>query len=136
MVVAGVCVAVIGWLVWGATTSPDSTAIGDLPTVEEVVVAAAHQHGIELPELTDEDRAQLSAAPSAASTLTPYQQVRQQLLAVRDSAGVVEALAILAEVALLSDDVAAQCPLLYDDLRGSASGVPTSQAVCPAVSDR
>lgn len=129
---AAVCLGVVGWLVWGALTSSQTAAIDDLPTVEEVVVAQAHRHGIDLPELTDEDRDRLSAAPSAASTLSPFDQVRGQLLAVRDTAGVDEALDILAEVATLSDEVAVDCSRLYDEVVAGQSPSRTVSQVCPA----
>jgi len=117
---------------WGALSASQDAAIDDLPTVEEIVVAQAHRHGIELPELTEADRARLAEAPSAASTLSPYEQVAGQLRAVRDAAGAGEALDILAEVAALSDEVARQCPRLYDEIAAGAAGVPTLDQVCPA----
>lgn len=129
--VASVCVVVVGWLIWGSWTSSDSTAIDDLPTVEEVVVAQAHRHGIELPELTDADRARLAQEPSAASTLSPYEQVAGQLRAVRDAAGPAEALDILAEVAALSEEVAVDCPRLYAEIAGDEVGLPDVNQVCP-----
>lgn len=130
---AALCLGLVGWLAWGALTSPDTTAVGDLPTVEEVVVAQAHNHGIDLPELTEADRARLSAAPSAASTLSPYDQVLTQLLAVRDAAGLGESLGILSEVALASPQVAGDCPLLYADLVADSASPPMRlDEVCPA----
>jgi len=132
LVVAAACLMVVGWLAWGAATSPDSTAIDDLPSVQEVIVAQAHNHGIDLPELTEADRARLSAAPSAASSLSPYDQVLTQLIVVRDAAGLSEALGILSEVALASDVVARECPRLYADVTGVTSEVAPSVAeVCP-----
>lgn len=129
---AVVTLAVVGVLAWGAWSSDDGTAIDDLPTVSEVVAAQAHRHGVELPELTDADRARLSAPPSAGSSLSPYDQVLGQLLAVRDAAGVDEAVAILGEVALQSDTVAAECDRLYAEITAdSPSTVPLTQA-CPA----
>lgn len=128
----GTCVLLIGWLIWGAVTSPDTTAIDDLPTVSEVVIAQAHQHGIDLPELTENDVARLSAAPSAASTLTAYDQVRDQLLAVKTTAGASEALAILGEIAVASDEISGMCPQLYADVTSSTSeSVPPLVAICP-----
>lgn len=123
--------AVVGALVWGAWRSDDGAAVGDLPSVSEVVAAQVHRHGVDLPELTEADRARLSAPPTAGSTLSPYDQVLLQLVAVRDAAGVDEAVAILGEVALQSDAVAAECGRLYDTLtQDSPSVVPISQ-VCP-----
>lgn len=130
---AVVTLAVVGVLAWGAWSSDDGTAIDDLPTVSEVVAAQAHRHGVELPELTDADRARLSAPPTAGSSLSPYDQVLGQLLAVRDAAGVDEAVAILGEVALQSDTVAAECDRLYAEITAdSPSTVPLTRA-CPAV---
>jgi len=128
---AGLCLGVVAWLIWGALSSSDSSAVGDLPTVEEVVVAQAHRHGIELPELTEADRARLAEEPSAASTLSPYDQVLGQLRAVRDAAGASEALEILAEVASLSADVAADCPRLYNEIAGGVADVLSLTEVCP-----
>ena len=108
-----VILGVVGLLVWGAWRTDDGSAIDDLPTVSEVVAAQAHRHGVDLPELTDADRVRLSAPATAGSSLSPYDQVLGQLLAVRDTAGVDEAVAILGEVALQSEVVAAECPRLY-----------------------
>jgi hypothetical protein len=96
-----------------------------------VVAAQAHRHGVDLPELTDADRARLSAPPTAASSLSPYDQVLGQLLAVRDAAGVDEAIAILGEVALQSETVAAECDRLYAEITaGASSSLPVGQT-CP-----
>ena len=132
IVIAVITLGVVGTLVWGAWRSDDGTAIDDLPTVSEVVAAQAHRHGVNLPELTDADRARLSAPPTAGSSLSPYDQVLGQLIAVRDSAGVDEAVAILGEVALQSDTVATECTRLYAELTMSTpSSLPVSQT-CPA----
>ena len=82
IVLAVITLGVVGALVWGAWSSDDGTAVDDLPTVSEVVAAQAHRHGVELPELTDADRARLSAPPTAGSSLSPYDQVLGQLLAI------------------------------------------------------
>lgn len=132
VVLAVITLGVVGVLAWGAVNSDDGTAVDDLPTVSEVVAAQAHRHGVELPELTDADRARLSAPPTAGSSLSPYDQVLGQLLAVRDAAGVDEAVAILGEVALQSDAVAAECDRIYAELTVEApSSLPVAQA-CPA----
>jgi len=130
--VAVVTVGVVGLLVWGAWSTDDRSAIGDLPTVSEVVAAQAHRHGVDLPELTEADRARLSAPPTAGSSLAPYDQVLLQLLAVRDTAGVDEALAILGEVALQSDVVAAECARLYAAVAGTDAATRPLAEVCPA----
>jgi hypothetical protein len=132
VVLAVITLGVVGALVWGAWSSDDGSAVDDLPTVSEVVAAQAHRHGVELPELTDADRVRLSAPPTAGSSLSPYDQVLSQLLAVRDAAGVDEAVAILGEVVLQSDTVATECDRLYAELTTDApSSVPLAQA-CPA----
>lgn len=132
IVIAVVTLGVVGVLVWGSWRTDDGAAVGDLPSVSEVVAAQAHRHGVNLPELTDADRARLSAPPTAGSALSPYDQVLGQLLAVRDSAGVDEAVAILGEVALQSETVATECTRLYAELTMSApSSLPVSQT-CPA----
>jgi len=132
IVIAVVTLGVVGVLVWGSWRTDDGAAVGDLPSVSEVVAAQAHRHGVNLPELTDADRARLSAPPTAGSSLSPYDQVLGQLLAVRDSAGVDEAVAILGEVALQSETVATECTRLYAELTMSApSSLPVSQT-CPA----
>lgn len=129
---AVITLGVVGVLVWGAWRSDDGTAVEDLPSVSEVVAAQAHRHGVDLPELTDADRARLSAPPTAGSTLSPYEQVLGQLIAVRDAAGVDEAVAILGEVALQSETVAAECDRLYAELTvGAPSSLPVARA-CPA----
>ncbi|MEY3733342.1 MAG: hypothetical protein RL347_701, partial [Actinomycetota bacterium] len=110
----------------------DGSAVDDLPTVSEVVAAQAHRHGVDLPELTEADRARLSAPPTAGSTLSAYDQVLSQLLAVRDAAGVDEAIVILGEVAMQSDVVASDCARLYDAVTDSAPTALPLAAVCPA----
>jgi hypothetical protein len=96
------------------------------------VAAQAHRHGVDLPELTEADRARLSAPPTAGSSLAPYDQVLLQLLAVRDTAGVDEAVAILGEVALQSDVVAAECARLYAAVAGTQGATQSATDVCPA----
>ena len=131
-VMALVILGVVGLLVWGAWRTDDGSAIDDLPTVSEVVAAQAHRHGVDLPELTDADRVRLSAPATAGSSLSPYDKVLGQLLAVRDTAGVDEAVAILGEVALQSEVVAAECPRLYAAVtEAGASYVPVAR-ICPA----
>lgn len=129
--IAALTLALVGLLAWGAWRGADDASIDDLPTVEEVVAAQAHRHGVDLPELSDEDRVRLSAPPTSASSLSPYDQVLGQLLVVRESAGVDEAVAILGEVALQSDAVAQECPRIYAALtQGQSATVPVT-AACP-----
>lgn len=132
VVLAVVTLGVVGVLVWGAWRSDDGTAIDDLPTVSEVVAAQAHRHGVDLPELTDADRARLSAPATASSLLSTYDQVLGQLIAVRDAAGVDEAVAILGEVALQSEVVAAECGRLYAEITTGAPSSLTVSMTCPA----
>lgn len=129
---AAFCLLVVGLLAWGAMRSADSAAVGELPTVAEIVAAEAHMHGVRLPELSDEDRVRLSAAPTAASTLSPFDQVRVQLEAVKEAGGLDEALAILADVALQSPEVASDCARIFDSLvAGGSSSSMTVAQVCP-----
>jgi hypothetical protein len=128
---AVVTLGVVGLLMWGAWLTDDDSAVDDLPTVSEVVAAQAHRHGVDLPELSDDDRARLSAPPTAVSSMSPYDQVLSQLIVVRDAAGVDEAVAILSEVALQSDVVAAECPRLYEAVTASLSAAVPMAAACP-----
>jgi hypothetical protein len=131
-VIAVITLGLVGVLVWGAWSTDDGTAIDDLPSVSEVVAAQAHRHGVDLPELTDADRARLSAPPTATSSLSPYDQVLGQLLAVRDAAGVDEAIAILGEVSLQSETLAADCDRLYAELTAGAPASVSVTEACPA----
>jgi hypothetical protein len=131
LVIASMCVVIIGLLVWGAWKTGDGAAVDDLPTVAEVVAAQAHMHGIELPEVDDLDRERLTAAPSPATTLAPFDQVLIQLAAVRDATGLAEALLLLREVAEESPSVADVCQRLYDALTAGTSEALTLADVCP-----
>ncbi len=134
IVAAGVaiaCLLVAGLLVVGAWRSSNDAAIDDLPTVKEVVAAQAHRHGITVPELTDEDIARLSAPPTAAASLSAYDQVLPQLLAVKEADGIDAALLILGDAAKVSADVAAECAGLYDALTDGTSATATKGQVCP-----
>jgi hypothetical protein len=131
IVIAVVTLGVVGVLVWGSWRTDDGAAVGDLPSVSEVVAAQAHRHGVELPELTEADRARLSAPPTAGASLSTYEQVLGQLLTVRDAAGVDEAVAILREVVLQSESVATECDRLYAELTvDTPATLPVMQA-CP-----
>ena len=129
---AVVCTAVVAYLVWGSLRSADSDAVGELPTVAEIVAAQAHQHGVSLPPLSDEDAVELSDPPAAVSTLAPFDQVRVQLEAVKAAAGLDEALAILADVASQSDAVRPDCARLYEALVGDSDSPRPLAQVCPA----
>ena len=128
--VAALCGLIIGWLVWGSLRSSGSDAVGDLPTVAEIVAAQAHQHGVSLPPLTEEQAAQLSAPPSNVSSLSPFDQVLVQLNAVKSAAGLDEALAILADVTQESDVVAVDCERLYVALVEGTTASRTMAEVC------
>ena len=131
IVLAVITLGVVGALVWGAWRSDAGTAIDELPTVSEVIAAQVHRHGVELPELTEADRARLSAPPTAGASVSTYEQVLGQLLTVRDAAGVDEAVAILREVVLQSESVATECDRLYAELTiDTPAPLPVMQA-CP-----
>ena len=123
------CATVVAYLIWGSLRSADSDAVGELPTVAEIVAAQAHQHGVSLPE---EDAAQLTVPPASVSTLSPFDQVRVQLEAVKDAAGLDEALSILADVASQSDAVRPDCARLYEALVGNSTPPRPLAQVCPA----
>ena len=95
----------------------------DLPTVAEVIVATAHQHGIELPELTPEQREALAAEPVAATDASAYEQLSSQLLGVASVDGLEQAVFLLGEVAAVSSQAQQLCPRLYDEL---VSTVPSA----------
>lgn len=130
IVLALATLGVVAALAWGAWRGDDGRAVGDLPSVAEVVAAQAHRHGVTLPELSEEDRMRLSAPPTPGSSLSPYEQVLSQLRAVRDAAGVDEAVAILGEVSLQSETIAADCPRLYAEITGG-SAAQSLAATCP-----
>ncbi len=128
---AALTLGVVGALAWGSWRGDGVTAVDDLPSVAEVVAAQAHRHGVTLPELSDADRVRLSAPPKPGSSLSPYDQVLAQLIAVRDAAGADEAVMILGEVALQSATIAGECPRLYAEITGD---VPTARSLaqtCP-----
>lgn len=123
---------VVAGLVWGSTRGDEARSVDELPSIAEVVAAQAHRHGISLPALTDEDRVRLSAAPTPGSSASPYMQVLSQLMAVRDAAGVNEAIEILGEVARQSETIAAECARLYADIAGASLDAPSLAQTCPA----
>lgn len=131
LAVAAGCLALVGVLVWGAWQTDDLSSVDELPSVAEVVAAQGHRHGVNVPELTEADRVRLSAPPTAASTLSPYDQVLTQLLAVREAAGVDEAVSILGDIAGQSDTVASDCGQLYAALTDGASASRPASQICP-----
>jgi hypothetical protein len=122
----------VGVLVWGSWRVDGASAVDDLPSVAEVVAAQAHRHGVALPELSDEDRVRLSAPPTPGSRLPVYDQVLIQLLAVRDAAGMDEAVAILGEVARQSEAISAECPRLYAEITTNGVASRSLAQTCPA----
>lgn len=128
---AVVCLAVAVLLLVGAWRSSDDVAVDDLPSVKEVVAAQAHRHGINVPELSEEEIARLSAPPTAAASVSAYDQVLPQLQAVKDAEGVDAALLILGDAAKVSPDVAAACSSLYAALAADSAPAATVQQVCP-----
>ena len=70
--------------------------------------------------------------PASVSTLSPFDQVRVQLEAVKDAAGLDEALSILADVASQSDAVRPDCARLYEALVGNSTPPRPLAQVCPA----
>lgn len=127
--VALACVGVVAYLAWGSLRSSDSDAVGDLPTVAEIVAAQAHKHGVT--PLTEQEIVELDAPPTDASTLSPFDQVRVQLEAVKAAAGLDEALAILTDVVQQSPVVASDCEALYVALAADAAGARPLAQVCP-----
>ena len=126
--VAVVCAGLVLALLVSSLSTPESQSVDDLPTVAEVIVATAHQHGIELPELTTEQREALAAEPVAATDATAYEQLSTQLLGVATVDGVEQAVFLLGEVVAVSPEAAQLCSRLYDDLVSAAadSTVPPS----------
>ncbi len=129
--VALVCLAVAALLLIGAWRSSDDAAVDDLPSVKEVVAAQAHRHGINVPELSEDEIARLSAPPTAAASISAYDQVLPQLQAVKEAEGVDAALLILGDAAKVSPDVAANCANLYLALAKGSSPASTPGEVCP-----
>lgn len=129
--VAVVCLAVAALLLIGAWRSSDDAAVDDLPSVKEVLAAQAHRHGINLPALSEDEIARLSAPPTAATSLSAYEQVLPQLQAVKDAEGVDAAMLILGDAAKVSPDVAADCASLYDAIAQGSSPTATLGEVCP-----
>ena len=126
--VALACAGLVLALVVSSWSTQDSQAVDDLPTVAEVIVATAHQHGIELPELTPEQREALSAEAVAATDASAYEQLSTQLLGVASVDGVEQAVFLLGEVAAVSPEAAQLCPRLYEELvsMSPASTVPAT----------
>lgn len=130
---AGIAVAVAGFVVVllvSSWSTQDSEAIDDLPTVAEVIVAEAHRHGIELPELTDDQRAALASDARAATDASAYEQLSTQLLGVLSVDGLDQAVFLLGEVAAVSPEAAELCPRLFDDLVSTSPEVPTPASPC------
>lgn len=133
LIAAGVALACAGFVVVLLASSwftQDSEAIDDLPTVAEVIVAEAHRHGIDLPELTDEQRAALASDSRAATDASAYEQLSAQLLGVLGVDGLEQAVFLLGEVAAVSPEAAGLCPRLFDELVASAASAPAPANPC------
>ncbi|MFM9134965.1 MAG: hypothetical protein ACKOT0_05950 [bacterium] len=130
--VAVACLAVAALLLVGAWRSSDDAAVDDLPSVDEVVAAQAHRHGITVPELSEDEIARLSAPPTAATSVSAYDQVLPQLQAVKDAEGVDAAMLILGDAATVSPDVTVACADLYSALAAGSNPASTVEQVCPA----
>ena len=125
------CVGLVLALFLSGFTTTDGTAVDDLPRVSEVIVAAAHEHGIDLPELSDEEREALDAPPVNATDATAYEQLSAQLISVSEVDGIEQAVFLLAEVAAVSPDAASLCPRLFDDLTRSLPDAQMPETPCP-----
>lgn len=128
--VALACTGLVVALMVSSWSTQGSDAIDDLPTVAEVIVATAHQHGIALPALTPEERAALAAEPVAPANVDAYAQLSRQLLGVAQIEGVDQAVFLLGEVSALSDEAAQLCPRLYDELVSTASTAAVPATPC------
>lgn len=136
IVIAAAVLTIAAYLVLGAVRGEQDAAVGELPSVAEVVAAQAHGHGISVPELGEEEIARLSSAPVPASSLSAFDQVTAQLSAVVASDGLGAALMILADVAKVSPEVAAECPRVHAALVAVAGTTAAGEAasveeVCP-----
>jgi hypothetical protein len=129
--VALACTGLVVALMVSSWSTQGSDAIDDLPTVAEVIVATAHQHGISLPGLTPEERAALAADPVAPANVDAYTQLSRQLLGVAQIEGVESAVFLLGEVASISDEAAQVCPRLYDDLVATVESAATPIPATP-----
>ncbi len=133
LVAAGIALACAGFvaiLLASSWFTQDSEAVDDLPTVAEVIVAQAHRHGIELPELTDEQLAALASDSRSATDASAYEQLSTQLLGVLGVDGLDQAVFLLGEVAAVSPDAAQLCPQLFDELVASAPSSSSPASPC------
>lgn len=125
------CMGLVLALFLSGFTTNDGTAVDDLPRVSEVIVAAAHEHGIDLPELTDEEREALDAPPVDATDATAYEQLSAQLVSVSEVDGIEQAVFLLGEVVAVSPDAASLCPRLYEDLTRTVVAAQMPGSPCP-----
>ena len=125
------CVGLVLTLFLSGFTTTGATAVDDLPRVSEVIVAAAHEHGIELPELTDEEREALDAPPVDATDATAYEQLSAQLMSVKEADGIEQAVFLLGEVAAVSPDASVLCPALYEELTRTLVAAQVPPSPCP-----
>lgn len=129
--IALACAGFVVVLLVSSWTTQDSEAVDDLPTVAEVIVAEAHRHGIELPELTDEQREALASDTRAATDASAYEQLSTQLLGVLQVDGLEQAVFLLGEVAAVSPEAADLCPRLFDELMTASPASPSSSPTSP-----
>ena len=125
------CAGLVLALFLSGFTTTDATAVDDLPRVSEVIVAAAHEHGIDLPELSDEEREALDAPPVNATDATAYEQLSAQLMSVSEVDGIEQAVFLLGEVVAVSPEAASLCPRLYEDLTSTVPGEQVPGSPCP-----
>jgi len=130
--VAVACLLVVVALAVSALRGDDLDAVEGLPTVAEVVVAQAHRHGIELPELTPEQQQALAAPLAPGTTDSVYEQLSLQLGQVALLDGVESAVFLLGEVAASSPDAAQVCDQIFVALSREAGSLASSMASpCP-----
>jgi hypothetical protein len=120
------CAALVIVLFAAGLRTQDSASVDDLPTVAEVIVAEAHRHGIELPDLTDEQRQALENDRTDATDASAYEQLSLQLSQVSAVEGVDAAVFLLGEVSAVSAEAARSCARLYDELIAKAAAPPAS----------
>lgn len=131
--VSAACIVLVVWLAMGALGRDRSAYVDDLPTVAEVIAAQAHAHGVSIPDAPDAPASAAPAnggSPSAASSLTGFEQMRRQLVAVAEADGAEVALAILHDAAASSPQVAADCGQLYDAIVAQGRSSRSRAEVC------
>jgi len=128
VIVALSCLALVIAVVVSSLGRSPQGAVDDLPTVAEILAAQAHRHGIDLPRLTPEQEAALSAPLRPGTTVEAYEQLRAQLLGVAEIEGLDSAIFLLGEVVELSEDARRECDRLFADLMLNAREKSSSTA--------